>query len=300
MNQRFTSYERSSVASLDYAVNRSYSSGQGRFTSVDPIGFDASELENPQSLNLFAYVENNPVDYVDPSGLDLTHEDGHGGWVVEVPINIDPFDTDEWRTFEGHANEFRRTLPMPEFSGGQTWTVEVTADPDPVTTTTGSVSASVQQRSDCEDFVLSLSHLTERYRDSIAARAKIAYDLTNWGYNYWKFIPSNTPVSGFKSILTMGLQESDVYRHVTFSAASYLGDGSGISWMILDDYRNLKNSKDPNRTEQRRQEARASLAGNTAGRIVGINITKRIKGTLSKERLRTKLFNTLCVKVEWK
>jgi uncharacterized protein RhaS with RHS repeats len=53
-------------------VNRSYSSGQGRFTSVDPIGFGASSLGSPQSLNLYAYVENNPIDFVDPSGLNAS------------------------------------------------------------------------------------------------------------------------------------------------------------------------------------------------------------------------------------
>jgi hypothetical protein len=41
----------------------------GRFTSVDPIGAAASHLENPQSTNLYAYVENNPIDYIDPTGL---------------------------------------------------------------------------------------------------------------------------------------------------------------------------------------------------------------------------------------
>lgn len=68
-NQRFTSYDRSTAANLDYAVNRSYSSGQGRFTSVDPIGMSAMSQMNPQSNNLYAYVRNNPVDFTDPSGL---------------------------------------------------------------------------------------------------------------------------------------------------------------------------------------------------------------------------------------
>jgi RHS repeat-associated protein len=69
-NQKFTSYERSASTGLDYAQNRSYSSGQGRFTSVDPIGIASSSAGTPQSLNLYAYVENNPIDFVDPSGLN--------------------------------------------------------------------------------------------------------------------------------------------------------------------------------------------------------------------------------------
>ena len=47
-----------------------YNSGQSRFTQVDPIGMASASTGNPQSLNLFAYVGNNPIDFVDPSGLD--------------------------------------------------------------------------------------------------------------------------------------------------------------------------------------------------------------------------------------
>jgi RHS repeat-associated protein len=67
--RRFTSYERSGLTGLDYAVNRFYDPLQGRFTQVDPIGMSAAELINPQSLNLFAYVGNDPVNQVDPDGL---------------------------------------------------------------------------------------------------------------------------------------------------------------------------------------------------------------------------------------
>lgn len=77
-NQRFTSYDRSQVASLDYAVNRSYASGQGRFTSVDPIGTASSSIVAPQSLNLYSYTENNPIDFIDPSGLFMIDLSGGG------------------------------------------------------------------------------------------------------------------------------------------------------------------------------------------------------------------------------
>ncbi len=69
-NQRFTSYDRSEHTGLDYAVNRTYNSGQSRFTTVDPMGMRSTSLTNPQSLNLFAYVHNNPIDLSDPVGLN--------------------------------------------------------------------------------------------------------------------------------------------------------------------------------------------------------------------------------------
>jgi RHS repeat-associated protein len=70
--KRFTTYDRSEATGLDYAVNRHYSSAQGRFTQVDPIGMGAAELADPQSLNLYAYVENDPINSSDPLGLDGT------------------------------------------------------------------------------------------------------------------------------------------------------------------------------------------------------------------------------------
>lgn len=70
INRRFTSYDRSSSSGLDYATNRFYDSSQGRFTTVDPIKMSASSLLNPQTLNLYSYTANDPINRTDPSGLD--------------------------------------------------------------------------------------------------------------------------------------------------------------------------------------------------------------------------------------
>src|SRR5207249_8132559 len=59
--KRFTSYERSAPTGLDYAVNRTYDSKQGRFTQVDPAGMGAVSLASPQTLNLYAYCVNDPI-----------------------------------------------------------------------------------------------------------------------------------------------------------------------------------------------------------------------------------------------
>ncbi|HKR12576.1 MAG TPA: RHS repeat-associated core domain-containing protein [Pyrinomonadaceae bacterium] len=67
--RRFTNYDRSPVTGFDYALNRTYDSNQGRFTQVDPIGFGASELSDPQTLNLYAYCANDPINAIDPDGL---------------------------------------------------------------------------------------------------------------------------------------------------------------------------------------------------------------------------------------
>ena len=67
--KRFTSYERSDSTALDYAVNRHYSAAQGRFTQVDLVANDLIDLYDPQSLNLYAYCLNDPINYLDPDGL---------------------------------------------------------------------------------------------------------------------------------------------------------------------------------------------------------------------------------------
>lgn len=67
-NRRFTSYDRSVTTGLDYAINRHYDPRQGRFTQPDPLGMAAASLADPQSLNMYSYVGNDPVNRVDPDG----------------------------------------------------------------------------------------------------------------------------------------------------------------------------------------------------------------------------------------
>src|SRR5262249_57191353 len=69
VRQKFTEKERDVETGLDYFGERYYSSIQGRFTSVDPLGASAT-VANPQSFNRYVYVWNNPLRYVDPDGLD--------------------------------------------------------------------------------------------------------------------------------------------------------------------------------------------------------------------------------------
>jgi len=65
--QKFTGYERDNETGLDYAQARYYASTQGRFISPDNFLND-THVSDPQSWNLYAYVRNNPLNRVDPSG----------------------------------------------------------------------------------------------------------------------------------------------------------------------------------------------------------------------------------------
>ncbi len=67
---KFTNYTRDSgsgESGLDYAMFRQYNSGQGRFVSADPM---TGHITAPQSLNRFAYVNGDPINYIDPLGRD--------------------------------------------------------------------------------------------------------------------------------------------------------------------------------------------------------------------------------------
>jgi RHS repeat-associated protein len=66
--QKFTGHERDQESGLDFMQARYCSPMQGRFTSVDPENAGASP-NDAQSWNGYAYARNNPMVYVDPTGL---------------------------------------------------------------------------------------------------------------------------------------------------------------------------------------------------------------------------------------
>ncbi|HZS46864.1 MAG TPA: RHS repeat-associated core domain-containing protein [Blastocatellia bacterium] len=67
--RKFASYDHDSESGNDYAINREHMSTAGRFTQPDPAGMMAVALGNPQSLNLYTYTLNDPVNLADPTGL---------------------------------------------------------------------------------------------------------------------------------------------------------------------------------------------------------------------------------------
>ncbi len=68
--QKFTGKERDAETGLDYFGARYLSSGQGRFTSPDPINVNILRVINPQRWNMYVYGVNNPLAFTDPDGRD--------------------------------------------------------------------------------------------------------------------------------------------------------------------------------------------------------------------------------------
>ena len=84
VRQQFTSKERDGETGLDYFNARYLSSTHGRFTSADTYG--GSRI-NPQSLNLYSYVQNNPLRFTDPTGH---YTEGFDLWKQQDPPKRPP------------------------------------------------------------------------------------------------------------------------------------------------------------------------------------------------------------------
>jgi len=87
IRQQFTGKERDTETGLDYFASRYYSSSLGRFTSPDSV---SGSIVAPHTLNLYIYVENNPLRFVDPTGHTAqepqkTNDDGVD--VVRITIH---------------------------------------------------------------------------------------------------------------------------------------------------------------------------------------------------------------------
>ncbi len=71
-SSRYTGKERDTESGLDYFGARYYASNMGRWMSPDwseqPQAAPYVDMENPQSLNLYGYALNNPLNRTDPDG----------------------------------------------------------------------------------------------------------------------------------------------------------------------------------------------------------------------------------------
>jgi RHS repeat-associated protein len=72
IGSRCSGKERDAETGLDFFLARYYSSAEGRFITPDwssrPEPVPYARLNNPQTLNLYTYVQNNPLARIDPDG----------------------------------------------------------------------------------------------------------------------------------------------------------------------------------------------------------------------------------------
>ncbi len=103
---KFTGKERDAESSLDYFSARYYASTMGRFMQPDldsdvddPGPIPYAEFRDPQTLNLYSYVRNNPLNRIDPDGHKMTcTTDANGNMKCTVTEDQQPPDYIGFRT----------------------------------------------------------------------------------------------------------------------------------------------------------------------------------------------------------
>ena len=103
---QYAGREFDSETGLYYYRARYYDSSTGRFLSEDPLEFEGGDVD------LYRYVANNPVMYIDPDGLGKLPGDpsGLGPQWTRDPTHRDP-NGERWRNPDGDYLDFHRGRP---------------------------------------------------------------------------------------------------------------------------------------------------------------------------------------------
>lgn len=104
--------ERDSESGLDNFGARYDYSQYGRFMSPDPVG-NAVAIP-PQSWNMYSYVLNNPLSFIDPTGLDCVYlnDEGNGLDNSSAPIDHNS-NLGEWRVGAAFHHPSRHSQSHP-------------------------------------------------------------------------------------------------------------------------------------------------------------------------------------------
>jgi RHS repeat-associated protein len=107
----FTGKERDTESGLDYFGARYYASNMGRFMTPDwnetPVPIPYGNLGDPQTLNLYAYVGNNPLSRTDPTG----HAGQDQKLTSQSTIRVDAASADQVNVHvKTNSGEFRGRL----------------------------------------------------------------------------------------------------------------------------------------------------------------------------------------------
>ena len=92
VRQKYAGMEADEYTNMAHTLWRQYDSSSGRWTAPDPYGGSMS-VADPQSFNRYAYVNNNPINAVDPLGLMLSdigvYQTGDAGIAMQVQAKSD-------------------------------------------------------------------------------------------------------------------------------------------------------------------------------------------------------------------
>lgn len=116
-NYKFAGMEQDPSSGNYRTMFRQYSSDYGRWLSPDPYN-GSYDINDPQSMNRYSYVMNNPTSFVDPLGLDGCGAEGeqYCPWEYYGDYYYDESESDEQATIDYFYSYFyyaQTGLPTP-------------------------------------------------------------------------------------------------------------------------------------------------------------------------------------------
>src|SRR5271166_2979539 len=88
-DRSFTGQDQDTTYGVYDYLFRKYDPAAGRWLSPDPSGWGAVSQSYPQSLNRYAYVQNNPNSLIDANGLDCMYISDDGTSIESIDHNSD-------------------------------------------------------------------------------------------------------------------------------------------------------------------------------------------------------------------
>lgn len=179
---KFTGKERDAETGNDYFSARYYASSMGRFMSPDPLPWlgwqnppeSASEeakeeahqkfenwISNPQNFNMYAYVNNNPLNHTDPTGMAGCKAGDKTFTTCTITITYDPKTSKGTLTVTGQNKGDKEATTL--------LTASVVVGGDGHVTPTGTFHASVWEK----------DHVSEKY----GSAANVPWSKTLLGGN---------------------------------------------------------------------------------------------------------------------
>lgn len=116
---RYTGKEKDEESGLYYYGARYYAAWLGRWTVTDPAGF-------VDGVNLYEYVSNNPLRFIDPNGQQEVEKQPPIGESVTSGYNYFLYkDTSEFKSFEKKVGHLKDPTPPPMTAKEKTYNTDV-------------------------------------------------------------------------------------------------------------------------------------------------------------------------------
>ncbi len=205
VRQGFTGYERDSETDLDFAQARYYAKSFGRFNSVDPIKMTKERLADPQRINLYVYVRNSPMKYIDKIGED-----------VEIAARSEDKARKDFETFlSGLRTEDREFVSFfvgDGNNGYQKGSFYILVDPN--------------QKSDSKNFQFAQNAANDR---TSLTKLQVAVEGDIYSWREVEYDANNNPIIGQVHTATITTQDWQNYVAYTFFELRGIPDPK-INW----------------------------------------------------------------------